>query len=209
MAKFMQKAVPLSSRISSKLTLPEKFKGGRIERIHNYFRNLYTDYSESSLEVLKNCQNRPFKASMYSAIGLTLLYLNQNRPNEQHFQDQFVRFNHDLGQISDLNRNKISQNHCQRVQKNQNQGTLRFTNLGIATLVWEDDFDSSVGNFRSQCSYMQPTYKEIISTRIVDFGINGKWRQFEKVMKDYDINFDEWDSNGNPTNPESQLKPMI
>ena len=94
-------------------------------------------------------------------------------------------------------------------KKNQNQGTLKFTNLGIATLVWEDNFDSSVGNFSSQCSYLKPSYQEILSTRMVDIGFINKWRFFDKAMEDYDINLEEWDSNGNPTNPDDQLKPMI
>ena len=202
----MQKAVPISARI---FNLPEKYRGGRIERITNYFKNLYEDYTESFKDLLSGCQRKPIKASIYTSIGLAGLYLNKNRPNEQHFQDNFVRVIHDLSVVGDLNRNKNSQSHCDRVMQNQNQGTLRFTNLGVATLVWEDTYDPSVGNFASQCSYMKPTYKEIVQTRILDLGINGKWRKLDEIMVDYDVNPDEWDSQGNPTDPESQLKPLL
>ena len=206
MSKFMQKAVPLSSRLFS---VPDKYKGGKIEKVANYLKNLYTDYAEASKDVLKGCRERPFKASIYATIGLSLLYLNQNRPNEQHFQDNFVRVFHDLSLVGDANRNKSSQSHCDRIMSNQNYGTLRFTNLGIATLVWEDNYDSSVGNFRSQCSYMQPTYLDILQTRIVDIGFNGRWRKFDEIMVDYDVNPDEWDNQGKPIYPDNQLKPMF
>ena len=56
---------------------------------------------------------------------------------------------------------------------------------------------------------VQGLYKEILSERIIDFGINNKWTVLDKMMEDYDINIDEWDEHGKPRNPNEQLKPMF
>ena len=110
--------------------------------------------------------------------------------------------------MSNHNRNRISQQYCDRVTKCYNQGTLRFNSLGIATLVWEDNFDSNSGLYEAQCDYLKPTYRQILEERLIDVGINGNWKISENIMKDYDINIDEWDDKGYPTNAEEQLKPL-
>jgi hypothetical protein len=110
--------------------------------------------------------------------------------------------------VSNLNKNTISQQYCDRVTKCYNQGTLRFTNLHFATVVWEDNFDSNSGLFEAQCEYLKPTYKDMVTTRLIDVGIHGSWKISEQIMKDYDINVNEWDDKGYPNNSDDQLKPI-
>ena len=55
---------------------------------------------------------------------------------------------------------------------------------------------------------MKPTYREIIEERLIDVGINGNWKISEKIMRDYDVNIDEWNEQGYPIKAEDQLKPM-
>ena len=110
--------------------------------------------------------------------------------------------------VSKLNKNKISQEYCDRVTKCYNEGTLRFTNLQFATIVWEDNFDSNSGLFEAQCEYLKPTYRDMVTDRLIDVGIHGNWKISEQIMKDYDININEWDDKGYPTNSDGQLKPI-
>ena len=110
--------------------------------------------------------------------------------------------------MSKLNKNKISQEYCDRVTKCYNEGTLRFTNLQFATIVWEDNFDSNSGLFEAQCEYLKPTYRDMVTDRLIDVGIHGNWKISEQIMKDYDININEWDDKGYPTNSDGQLKPI-
>ena len=110
--------------------------------------------------------------------------------------------------VSNQNRNRISQQYCDRVTKCYNQGTLRFTSLGIATLVWEDNFDSNSGLFEAQCDYLKPTYEQMITDRLLDVGISGNWLISEKIMREYDVNIDEWDEKGFPTKSDAQLQPL-
>ena len=44
--------------------------------------------------------------------------------------------------------------------------------------------------------------------RIVDIGFLGRWWNTSKAMENYDINAQEWDEHGNPTNKLDQLKPL-
>ena len=97
----------------------------------------------------------------------------------QEFKDSHINAHEDLTITPASNRNKTVQNHLNLVTRCENEGTLRFTNLGILTLVWRDNFDASVGSFQSQCSYLKPTYSEILQERLIDVGFHGKWQILE------------------------------
>ena len=205
---LFRRAPPQPSMFFSRFGLPEKWKGGRIEKYVNYWKGVARDYKESTNDILVGSKNRPFKAMAYSSTLLTLYYLQKTRPNEQSFRDAYVLMHHDLTLLPESTKNKHTQKHKDRVTQCENEGTLRFQSLGIATLVWHADYDSKLGLFSAQCEYLQPTYKEILTERIVDFGINNRWTILEKMMKDFDVNVDEWDENDLPINPDQQLKPM-
>jgi hypothetical protein len=203
-ARWMVKSKPLLQRMA----FPEKWKGGRIEKFFNYWKNVGFDYKEATNDVINGCKNRPLKATFYASIGFSMWYLNRTNPNEHHFNDTLIRVNHELTLVPDSNRNRVSQDHFDKVVKCQNSDTLRFTNLGIATLVWQDNYSSKAGLYTAQCEYLQPTFKEMISERLIDIGIHGKWRKFEEALKEYDVNIDEWDEQGKPKNSSDQLKPL-
>jgi hypothetical protein len=48
----------------------------------------------------------------------------------------------------------------------------------------------------------------MVTDRLIDVGIHGNWKISEQIMKDYDINVNEWDDKGYPTNSDGQLKPI-
>lgn len=175
------------------LALPEKLKGGFFEKnIVNFWKNVATDYKEATLEIVKGCKAKPVKATFYTFLGSSLFYFNQTNPcSEQDFKELYTQAHHELTLVSDSNRNSKTQKHFDRVNKAINSGTLKLTNLGIATLVWEDNYDANVGLFSSQCDYTQPTYKEILEERVIDVGFCGKWKIAEKLMQNYDINSQE------------------
>ena len=49
-------------------------------------------------------------------------------------------------------------------------------------------------------------YRE--TDRIVDIGFLDRWWYTEKAMEEHDVNIDEWDEQGRPTNTKEQLKQM-
>lgn len=194
--------------LRQKLALPAKLKGGRIEKLVNYWKNVAMDYEEATKDLFRGCRQKPIKASVIGGSLLTFWYLYETKPDEHSFRDAYIRMHHDLTLLPDSNRNKASQSHRDRVTRCENAKTLRFTSLAIATLVWEDRFDAQVGLFSAQCDYVRPTYIDILQNRVIDIGFNGKWLSLEKAMKDFDIDPDEWDEQGKPRNPEGQLKQM-
>lgn len=108
---MFRRAVPLSERFAGRFSLPDKFKGGRIERFINFCKNVATDYKEATHDIIKGAKNKPFKATVYGSTAMTLYYLSLTRPNEQSFRDAYIRMHHDLTILPESTRNKLSQIH--------------------------------------------------------------------------------------------------
>lgn len=202
---FVTKAKPWLEKFS----LPEKWRGGRIERYVKFWENVATDYKEATLEIIEGCRTRPLKAFAYATLGSGLVYLNKTRPSELDFKESCVKFHHDLTLVGDSTRNRKSQQYLDKVNTAVNSGTLKVTSLGIATVIWEDNFDAQVGLTQAQCKYTQPTYTEIWQHRIIDVGLLGDWTLLTKLKKDYDVNCDEWDEQGRAKSPNEQLRPLF
>ena len=206
-SSFIRKSESLTSR----LQLPEKLKGGRIERYVNYWKGVKTDYKEALKELGQSCRERPIKASMIGATILSALYANRHNPDEKSFNDLLVNINNDLTMVSDLCRNNSSTQHQFEVVRAQNAGTLRYWNLGLFSIIWRDNYNSDFGHVKARCKYLTVGYTDILFNereRIVDIGFLGNWWYTNKAMEEYDINQDEWDITGKPRNTKDQLKPM-
>ena len=206
-SSFIRKSESLTSR----LQLPEKLKGGRIERYVNYWKGVKTDYKEAIKELGQSCRERPIKASIIGATCLSALYANRHNPDEKSFNDLLVNINNDLTMVSDLCRNNSSTQHQFEVVRAQNAGTLRYWNLGLFSIIWKDNYNSDFGHVKARCKYLTVGYTDILfkeRERIVDIGFLGNWWYTNKAMEEYDINQDEWDITGKPRNTKDQLKPM-
>lgn len=58
-------------------SLPEKWKGGRIERWANFWKNLAIDYKEAGMDIVQGAKDKPLKAAVYTSLGLSALYFNR------------------------------------------------------------------------------------------------------------------------------------
>ena len=206
-SSFIRKSESLTSR----LQLPEKLKGGRIERYVNYWKGVKTDYKEALKELGQSCRERPIKASMIGATILSALYANRHNPDEKSFNDLLVNINNDLTMVSDLCRNNSSTQHQFEVVRAQNAGVLRYWNFGIFSIIWKDNYNSEFSHVKARCKYLTVGYTDVLfkeRERIVDIGFLGNWWYTNKAMEEYDINQDEWDIAGKPRNTKDQLKPM-
>lgn len=74
---FGSKARAIVPNTSTYLTLPEKFRGGRIEKMVDYVKNVMRDYSEAFKELKVGAKKRPLKATVISTIGLSSFYMNR------------------------------------------------------------------------------------------------------------------------------------
>lgn len=84
--------------------------------------------------------------------------------------------------------NKDSLKHLRLVESCYNKHLLRRLNLGIASVMWIDDFSAESDTYETNCSYLQIGYTRI-ARRIIDFGFLNNWWVLSRRMLDYDVNF--------------------
>ena len=72
--------------------LPERFRGGRIERVAQFWRGVFRDYAEAFAEVRDGSINRPVKAGAIVSALAGAVYLNKHNPDERSFKDAFAEY---------------------------------------------------------------------------------------------------------------------
>ena len=208
----------MASRLSSYLRraqprqpfkMPERLKGGRIERYVTFWQNLARDYKEAGQEIVAGAKAKPLKASIYGTILGLGLYANKHNPDEQSFRTHLINTHLDLTMVPHSNMNPKSTSHQHEITRCMNAGLLRFWNFGIFTLIWRDNYSLQYGHVKANCKYLQTGYLDVFTQgRIVDIGFLDRWWLTEQAMTEYDVNPGEWDERGSPIDPKGQLKKM-
>lgn len=188
--KYNKNVDSLKSRLNS-IQLPERFKGTIVEKWSLYWKELYTDYYEVARETVTNARNNPRKAVIYFICFGFVVYLNKSNPAETSFRDALLTASNDIMLVGKEVRNPISDNHLTFVESCYNAGLVRNFSFGIFSVMWIDDYDSAVGLYKANCTYLQPQYLTLYQ-RVIDVGFLNKWWFIENKMKDYDINPNEW-----------------
>ncbi|XP_064476367.1 mitochondrial import inner membrane translocase subunit Tim29-like [Ornithodoros turicata] len=181
------------SRISNSVgRIAEKYKGGRLEKFSLYWKSLGEDYNAAVKDIIDDAKKRPMKAAFLMS-GLALLgYAVKSNPNEHSFMNQVATASNDLLLLSDNNRNPKSDTHIRHLEWCINKKLLRTSNLIVATVIWEADYDSECDTFAAHCSYLQPRYLTF-HERVLDIGIMGFWLNLMSKMRDFDVNQSEWE----------------
>ncbi|KAK7508321.1 hypothetical protein BaRGS_00000560 [Batillaria attramentaria] len=177
------------------LKMPEKWKGGRLERIARYFQNIANDYKAAVLEMAEDMKASPRKSAFYLAVLGTGALLAKTNPSEVSFRATVTENAQDLMMLGDPIRNYKSDRYVQRLQEAYLEGTLRYTNCGLFSLIWIAGFDPAVSKYEARCKQVKPRWTEF-HKQVVDIGVLGRWRMIHRAMQDYDINPDEWDEEG-------------
>ena len=116
-----------------------------------------------------------------------LVYCKKNNPDEVSFRNQFLEHSNQLALVGAPIRNPITTKHLENIEQYYNEGIIRFTSLGLFSIIWLDNYDSKCGLYESECKYLKPDL-ETFYNRIIDVGILGRWRVLDEKMKDFDIN---------------------
>ena len=182
-------------------------KLSRKERIINYFKMVKYDYSEALKEVTEFYKVKPIKAGVSTALVAFGLYAAHNNPDERSYWDNFVVNSQDLSMIGDPVRNPGSQRLVDYVSRAYNAGLVRRLNLGVASLMWVDNYDAGMGLYAARCDYLQPSWTDM-RHRVIDVGFLGRWWIADTKMEMSDVNTEEWNEDGSPANKATQLKPM-
>lgn len=187
-----QQALSKFKLFNQKLQLPEKWKGGRIEKWSIFWQSLFLDYRTVAEDTIKSVKTKPVKALFItSGLGLMIAAM-QNNPDEAAFYDQLIQSTNTLVMVGEPIKNPLSDNYVRYLTKSSNQELLRRTDLIFFSIMWMADYNNDCKIYFAQCKYLKPQYATF-HKRIIDVGLFGTWLNLKLKMKDYDINPKEWD----------------
>lgn len=182
-----------------------------------YWKNLYIDYRDVAIDVVKDCKAHPILASTYGScryhlyfnmnnsyltvvryfchfnyinillVVALLVYLNKHNPDETSFREHLLQNSIRVMQVGEPLRNPISEQHIKWLQNCYDEGIIRRMDLGIISLIWLDNYDTACSLYKAVCPHLKPRYVTFYE-RIVDVGFIDKWWILENKMKDYDVN---------------------
>ncbi|XP_028966720.1 mitochondrial import inner membrane translocase subunit Tim29 [Galendromus occidentalis] len=197
------------SQISSKIALPDKLKGGRIEKGVNYLKLIRDDYKTALQDGVVDAKARPYKAAVYGAgenpsspkisfsygrqihvVAVTSAAIATN-PSMDTFLDQRIEWCNEMALVGKATRNRISEDHLREINRLLNQKRLEVYDLIVCSLLIRESQDPQCELYPAQCSFLQPTYFEMLTERVVDFGAFGRWWLIDRMMRDYDVNDEE------------------
>jgi hypothetical protein len=132
----------------------------------------------------------PVRSTIYVTGLTTAVTLFKTNPTLNDFMDQLRSAQNSVSLVYSDGQNPNTVKYLRFIEKSKNNDTLRYTSFYLFSILWNHDYPKSLSTAEAQCKYLQPELSTF-HTRIVDFGIFGKWRNIEKQMIDYDINVDE------------------
>lgn len=183
--------------------LPAKFDSTktfivtRAQRIGNYFYNIFNDYKVVAVETLQEMKLKPIKSSAYiTAIG-TVGVLIKTNPSESDFKVNLMENANDLSLVGQPVRSPKSEKYIKFLLDNFKDRKLIYVNLGVCSLIYEDNYTQDVDLYFARCSKLKVRWLDFYKS-IVDVGVIGYWLNMSKLMVDYDVNEDEWDEKGQP-----------
>ena len=163
-----------------------------INSVKLYFKNVYADYSEVFKELHRDAKRRPLKASFYGASIVFVLNLFRTNEGLKSYASEVVSACNRLGAVSEGMRNPISNGYVQIIGELNGHRQLRQVDLGFSTLIYKTDSNPDVRLYRYTCKHLNPSLKEFFTEKLVDLGILGHWIKLETMMRNYDINEDEY-----------------
>lgn len=185
MARFVAKfKLP---QFQQKFVLPEKYKGTFVEKWATYWKSLYADYRGMVTDLVVEIQEKPRKA-LYITSGIVVAWqLAKHNPDESDFKEDLLRYSNELMQVSEACQNPRTVQHFKYLNSCYNHNVLRVANLGLASLLWVDDYDDACDAFKTNCEYTQPSYFSVLQ-RTVDIGFMGKWWNIYRKYQNFDVN---------------------
>lgn len=169
--------------------LTGKIKGTFVEKWMKYWNHLGRDYRDVALSVKAEAKQKPMKAASYIT-GLGFLYFcNTHNPNLQSFRANYLQCANDLGLIHEDLVNPQSMNHMKYIEECYNTRRLRYLNLGIASVIWVDNYSKECNLYESNCKYLKVPYSKF-KERIIDIGFCNIWWVMSRKMLDYDVNYE-------------------
>ncbi|CAG9769486.1 unnamed protein product [Ceutorhynchus assimilis] len=183
---FTTKAIQNWNSKSEKFN--EKIKGTIVEKWVKYWKLVTKDYKEVGLSVKQEIKDKPLKTIVYFTGAALFGLCWELNPNLQSFRATYIASANDLSLVPLTLANPNSVEHLKHIEQCFNRKYIRYTNLGLLSLIWVDKFSEECDLYESNCSYLKvPFYK--ITGRILDVGFLNVWWIISRRMLDYDINY--------------------
>lgn len=165
-----------------------KIKGTIFEKWVRYWQQIAKDYTEVTISLKQEMKEKPLKSAFYiTGIGLLGCCARHN-PNLQSFRAKYVQCANDLALVNSSIANPGSIEHLSYIERCFNAKLIRYTNLGIASIIWVDNYSNECNTYESNCSYLKVPYRKF-TDHILDVGFLNVWWVISRKMLDYDINY--------------------
>lgn len=173
-------------RLVDRFSLPDKYKGGLIEKWAKYWRQLGADYAEVIVGCARFTRAHPVRAAVYAGAGGTVYQCAQLNPNYTDYLRELRYRTGDMVLVDERCQRPETREYLRTVERHLNEGRLRHIDLGVASLIWQADYDAGLALYKTTCTYTVPHWREF-GERIVDVGFCGRWWLLRKHMEDYDV----------------------
>uniref|UniRef100_A0A8C5KAL2 Translocase of inner mitochondrial membrane 29 n=1 Tax=Jaculus jaculus TaxID=51337 RepID=A0A8C5KAL2_JACJA len=160
-------------------------------RLGTWARSLLTDYAEACRDAAAAARARPTRAAAYVGLLGGAAVCCAWAPSEAAFEEALLDASGSLLLLAPATRNRDSEAFVQRLMWLRGRGRLRHVNLGLCSLVYDAPFDSQTSLYQARCRYLQPRWVDFPG-RILDVGFVGRWWRLTTLMRDCDINDDEF-----------------
>ncbi|XP_047505718.1 mitochondrial import inner membrane translocase subunit Tim29 [Pieris napi] len=186
MLRTLKKTPGLVTNLQNRLVFPEKLKGTIIEKLANYWKNLFIDYKQMLQDLRTDIQDDPRKALKWCTGLTTLYFLAKNNPTETDYKDKAKSITNEVILVSEDCRNTKSIDHLRNIQQSYNEGVLHYVSFGIVSFMYTTDLNDGCDLYKAHCSYLQPKYTSILS-KISDVGIMGRWWNIFIKTTNFDV----------------------
>lgn len=174
------------ARIADRFTLPDKYKGGIIEKWTGYWRQLGTDYAEVIVGCVRFTRTHPVRAAIYAGAGTAVYQCVQLNPTYIDYMRELRHRTGDLVLVDERCQRPEARQYMRSLEQHLNEGRLRHIDLGVASLLWLADYDAGLALYKTTCTYTVPHWRQF-GERIVDVGFCGRWWLLRQAMEDYDV----------------------
>ena len=171
----------------------ESLKQGRLSKLFD----MYRDYTQALKDTLEVIRRKPVKSAVYTTLFSASLYCNMYNPDLEHYRESVLDASNKHSLISDLIRNRGSAGEIKTLMKYLAEERVKHINFGVFSLVMVDEHSAYSDIYEKHCSSIQERWINLDDwkRRVKDVGFLNKWYSLENIMRDYDINEEEFKLN--------------
>ena len=180
----------MAGRAGSILAAATRGGGGRMERWGQPLRVIAQDYVEVTKDAYKDAKAKPIKTLVYTLIGGCLVATWKTRPDADSYIDCLLENCNEFHLCSQVVRSRQTQEYLENIATKHSKDEVVYKNFGFFGIVLEREHTPVCKNYHMTCKYIRMRWWTRW-TRVVDFGMWGRWWALNRAMVGYDVNDEE------------------